>query len=183
MKHSARILISTLAALLLGGCAAQSPRAAAADPAAAVLLRPGDAISVRVHSTTSDIALLDSDAARVSDKLRRSFAQAKASGAPRSDGYQVDVAIVGYSQGHEYIRAMLPYDGHTRLDAVVTVTRVAGDPAVGSFMVSRTLDPAAVSSPGSRIGDIEDPLVQAVVEGLLGMPGGNVVAGVAMPAG
>ncbi|GAC1622699.1 MAG: hypothetical protein NVS9B10_06950 [Nevskia sp.] len=171
MNRHTKTLIPTAVLSLLSGCF--SPGAVAGTPVTAStatpLLRQGDAIEVRLRSATTDMALLDRDALRVADKIHQRYARSAAATAPEQGHYEIDVAIVNYSTGYDYIRAMTPYIGEVRVDAVVTVVRLPEGRQVGRLKITKTFDPGEVTNAASRIADIEEPFVQSVVDALQGV--------------
>jgi len=166
------------ALLLLEGCAATRGAAShGSNKSSEALLRAGDQVDVSLSSTTSDLALFDADARRVAAEISHRLDSGAGPLRGTGDRYKIDVAIVNYDKGNNYVRAMLAGLGQIHTDAVVKVFRLPSNTAVSEFTVSKTFAPGGIYGSASRIQDIEAPFIQSVVDALQGSPAADNAEG------
>ncbi len=149
--------------LLIGAAA---PLIAAGTAVAAPLLPLDGPVTVGFRSTTTHVALLETDGQRIAAKIRDRLPSAA-----RGDGparYRVDVAITEYDKGNSYVRSMVSGLAQVHADLALTIFTERDGAVVGHRLLSITSAPMGVGDSASRIVDIEDALTEAASAALLG---------------
>lgn len=164
------LAIATSAGLvLLAGAAGAAPtNDSRHPPAEAGTLPAGARVTVAVRSATADFALREADALRLARAIEAQLPVPAADGA--APQYRVDIAIVNYDKGNNYVRAMLAGPGQIHTDTEVAILREPGAVEVSRYTVAKTFPPEGIYGSASRLGDIEALFVQSLVAALRGMP-------------
>lgn len=162
--------VVAMTAILLAGCAGTAPKAAYNQKIEVnQRIASQDVASVTVEAPP-DVKVLDSERARLAEKIDQKIKDHKAANAREGDArnYAVELKLTRYEKGSAFARSMLAGLGQIHIDGDVSVFALPDRQKVGDFHLKKTFAWGGIYGGATSIEDIEGTFADGVAAAVTG---------------